>query len=391
MTVVAAGPGLANDMLGDYHGTPPVHIKFEDGLRAYVDSAHLTVLPGCAVNSGDSSGIPAVANASKAADVVLLYLGLDGSIENEGQDRPIAVGLGLPGQQEHLVRSVVAASGAHTKIVVIVVAGGPVDLTLVRDEPKVGAILWAGYPGQAGGLAVAQTVWGHSNPSGRYPMTTYPASYNESISFYEMSMRKPPGRSYKFFRGQPVYGFGVGLSYTTFKLQWENTRSSDVPPNVITPVPQPAMPQEDSSEFVGNFDTLQLASTLGMSYRATVTNTGRRAGAYVALAFLSPPNATAVPPSSSVPRYMTDAPIRQLFDFARVFLEPQQSKTIDFLLELGAARGPKTPRGIRWSSASVSHDGKRVVQPGRYRVRVEGLVERVFNAVGTPTLVQSSL
>jgi hypothetical protein len=98
-----------------------------------------------------------------------------------------------------------------------------------------------------------------------------------------------------------------------------------------------------------------------------------------------------VPPSSSVPRYMTDAPIRQLFDFARVFLEPQQSKTIDFLLELGAARGPKTPRGIRWSSASVSHDGKRVVQPGRYRVRVEGLVERVFNAVGTPTLVQSSL
>ena len=75
----------------------PVHITFEDGLRSYLDTSHLTVLPGCAVNSNDTSGIGAVATAAKSADVVLLYLGLDGTIENEGQDRPIAVGLGLPG------------------------------------------------------------------------------------------------------------------------------------------------------------------------------------------------------------------------------------------------------------------------------------------------------
>ena len=57
------------------------------GLRSYLDTSHLTVLPGCAVNSNDTSGIGAVATAAKTADVVLLYLGLDGTIENEGQDR----------------------------------------------------------------------------------------------------------------------------------------------------------------------------------------------------------------------------------------------------------------------------------------------------------------
>ena len=166
-------------------------------------SSSLTVLPGCAVWSPDTSGIAAVATAAKTADVVLLYLGLDGSIENEGQDRPIAVGLGLPGQQEKLLEAVTASAGPATKVVVVLVAGGPVDITAARDDPKVGAILWVGYPGQAGGLAVAETLFGRNNPAGRYPMTVYPRAYNESISFYEMSMRKPPGRSYKFYTGPP--------------------------------------------------------------------------------------------------------------------------------------------------------------------------------------------
>lgn len=204
MKVLATGPGLTNDMLGDYHGTPPVHITFEQGLRSFVSNDSLTIERGCAVNDGDKSQIPAAVAAAKTADVILLYLGLDGTIENEGQDRPIDVGLGLPGQQESLLTQVVAAAKPGAHIAVVLVAGGPVDMTLARDHPKIGAILWVGYPGQAGGLATAETIFGLNNPGGRYPMTVYPKEYNTSISFYEMSMRKPPGRSYKWYTGEPV-------------------------------------------------------------------------------------------------------------------------------------------------------------------------------------------
>ena len=75
------------------------------------------------MNSNDTSQIPAAVSAAKTADVVLLYLGLDGSIENEGQDRPIDVGLGLPGQQENLLRQVVDAAKPGARIAVVLVAG----------------------------------------------------------------------------------------------------------------------------------------------------------------------------------------------------------------------------------------------------------------------------
>jgi hypothetical protein len=138
------GPGLQNDMLGDYHGTPAVHITFGDGLRAF-ESTHavnITTLPGCDVNSPDSSRISAVVEAAKTADVVVLFLGLDGSIENEGQDRPIDVGLGLPGQQETLLSSVAAGLGPKTKLAMVLVAGGPVDITAARDNPRVQVSGW---------------------------------------------------------------------------------------------------------------------------------------------------------------------------------------------------------------------------------------------------------
>ena len=127
-----------------------------------------------------------------------------------------------------------------------------------------------------------------------------------------------------------------------------------------------------------------------MAYRVTVTNTGSRAGAYSALAFHSPPNASTA--AHDTADYMSVAPFKQLFDFGRVFLQPGEAKTVDFLLELGGARGPKTERGIRWSSASVDAAGQRVVLPGLHTVRVEGLsTGRVFEAAGAPEVVQSAL
>ena len=226
-------------------------------------------------------------------------------------------------------------------------------------------------------------------------MTTYPKSYNTSISFYEMSMRKPPGRSYKFFSGEPVYEFGVGESYTT----WE-----------VTPVNSSAAVGDDDGDSgmlgfsapgeMTSFSTAALASASGVAYRVQVKNTGNRAGSYVALAFLSPPNASDLVDGAN--SYMTIAPKKQLFGFGRVSLEPGQSQVVDFLLQLNARVSVSENGSNRWtgsssraetpidySSASVDSAGRRIVYPGMYKIQVTDAQAQYFEAIGEPAIVSS--
>jgi hypothetical protein len=88
-----------------------------------------------------------------------------------------------------------------------------------------GSLIWTGYPGQAGGLAIANVMFGQYNPAERLPITFYPASYVDAVSMFDMQMRPSPtnpGRTYKFYTGQAVYGFGTGLFYTTFTYSWSD-------------------------------------------------------------------------------------------------------------------------------------------------------------------------
>ena len=113
----------------------------------------------------------------------------------------------------------VVASASKSKIHIVVMGGGSVDLEAASNE-KVGSILWA-YPGQSGGVAIANTLTGSNVPSGRLTQTFYPASFVNEVSMFDMNMRPNPstgnpGRSYRFYTGTPVYKFGDGLSYNTF-------------------------------------------------------------------------------------------------------------------------------------------------------------------------------
>ncbi|CAB4321000.1 unnamed protein product [Prunus armeniaca] len=138
------------------------------------------------------------------------------SIEAEGLDRET---LTLPGFQEKLVNQVVNAT--EGTVILVIMSAGPIDVSFAKNVTKIGGIIWVGYPGQAGGDAIAQVIFGDYNPAGRLPFTWYPKEYADQVQMTDMNMRANtsrnfPGRTYRFYTGKTVYEFGHGLSYSTF-------------------------------------------------------------------------------------------------------------------------------------------------------------------------------
>lgn len=107
----------------------------------------------------DSSGFGPAEVAARQADATVLVVGLSQAIEREFLDRG---GLLLPGHQQELVSRVARAS--RGPVILVLMTGGPIDVTFAKFDPKISAILWAGYPGQAGGTAIADVIFGTTNP-----------------------------------------------------------------------------------------------------------------------------------------------------------------------------------------------------------------------------------
>jgi beta-glucosidase len=196
------------------------------------------------------------------------------------------------------------------------------------------AILHAWYPGQEGGTAIAETLAGDNNPSGRLPLTFY-ASLDQLPKFEEYSM---VNRTYRYFTGKPLYGFGYGLSYTQFGYSG---------------LALPTQPVKAGEPV-----------TVGVDVR----NVGQRAGDEVVQVYLSQPKSPVTP-------------IRALAGFTRVHLEPGQSAHVDVQL---------TPRTL----GQVNEKGERVIVEGSYTVAVGGSqpgeapggVTGTFSVAGTAAL-----
>ena len=157
-TVAVIGPNgnATTTMQGNYYGQAPYLISPMQGVQSYT-SASFTF--GCGIASNDTSGFAAATAAAAAADAVVMVMGLDQTQEREGHDRDI---VSLPGVQAQLIEQVAAA--AKSPITVVLMCGGPVDMTAANANPKVGSILWVGYPGQSGGQAMADVIFGAVNP-----------------------------------------------------------------------------------------------------------------------------------------------------------------------------------------------------------------------------------
>ena len=268
-------------------------------LQAANTGGSVTYTQGCEISKNDTSGFPAALAAAAAADVVVLALGIDGSVEGESHDR---TSIDLPGAQ-HALAAAVAAVGKPTALFVL--HGGAVDLTAERDAAGIGAIIDGGYAGFLGGAAIAATLLGdNDNLGGKLAATVYPASYTAQISEAEMELDVGVGRGYRFYGGPVVWPFGYGLSLTTFAL---------------APVSSPP-----AAALV-----TEAVPSATLTYVVSLTNTGARAGDDVVQAYFAPQSTPSQPASKL---------IKQLFAYERVHLAPGASAQLTFAVDSATLR-----------------------------------------------------
>ena len=383
IAVIGPMAAVTKELLGNYAGSPPYIVSPIKGIQSYSASYKVVFAPGCDINSNatDPGNLTKAVQLAETADAVVLVIGAGQKFGGqEGSDR---TGVGLPDPQNELVREVAAAASAADSldgklrpVVVVVISGESLDLSELDSNPNVDAVLWMGYPGQSGGDALASILFGKTNPSGRLPITFFKSAFVDEVRLgsksacqvwfgggsrqrrsvcasslkpnfsnsqawtipllslwgwrvggqvpiTDMAMRPNktsgnPGRSYRFYTGtNVVYEFGRGLSYTTFSM----SQQGDPEARILV---DPVVASLEQSTGVG----IPLVSTT-----VAVKNTGSVAGATSVLCFVKPPTPG-----------VGGMPLKKLVDFAKVFLEPGQSKTV--VCNVTSAHLSEPPGGV---------------------------------------------
>lgn len=322
IAVIGPNANSRDALVGNYVGTSSQYITPLEGIQQYVgDTARVYYAEGCHLYrdkveflAREKDRFAEAVIAAEQADIVVMCLGLDATIEGEEGDagNEYASGdkidLRLPGLQQDLLEAVAAVG---KPMVLLLSAGSAMDLSWAQEH--VNAIIDTWYPGARGGKAVAEALFGEFSPNGKLPVTFY-ASTDDLPDFKDYSMEN---RTYRYFNGTPLYPFGYGLSYG--KLVYKNAAIS------------------------------QSEGQIGDS--VVVTAEVENQGAYEL--------------HEAVQLYIKDieastrTPNWQLRGIRNVDLKPGETKQVTF--ELGAR-----------DFALITEEGKCVVEPGAFRIAVGG-------------------
>lgn len=298
-------------LINEWHDQSPhtytASIKLEAGHTYQIRMEYYEHVDNACAHLGwdYEPSIEKAAEAAKKADAAILFVGTDISVSSEAHDR---ADLQLPGLQKELIRKVYAA---NPRTIVVLINGGPLAIDWTKEH--VPGIVEAWYPGEEGGTAIADVLFGRYNPGGKLPITFY-TSIAQLPPFYDYNVRK--GRTYMYLKQKPLFPFGFGLSYTHFEFS-----------NLIM------QPEE-------------INATGKIYLSVNVKNTGKMKGDEVVQLYVRDEHSNLV------------TPIKELEGFKRITLNPGETKKVHFVLST--------------SQLAFYHNNLKqwVVNPGMYKIMI---------------------
>lgn len=306
----------ANVLLGNYYGMSSSLSTILEGITSKVSvGTTIDYKPGIMPHQPNINPIDWTTNSARGADACIVVLGISGLLEGEEGESILSsykgdrIDLNLPKNQIDFLKKI--RKDNNKPLIVVMTGGSPV--TMPEVEELADAILWVWYPGQEGGAAVGDVLFGDVSPSGRLPIT-FPVSVDQLPAYEDYSMQ---GRTYRYMTKKPLYPFGYGLSYTTFGYR-----------NAI-------------------LDKDKVKAGEPVRVTVDVTNSGSMKGDEVVQLYISKPDAGKGSPYSS------------LVGVKRVSLEPGQTKSVSFDVAADAM-------------ASFDDNGIKQLLKGEYTLTVSG-------------------
>ncbi|HZB95833.1 MAG TPA: glycoside hydrolase family 3 C-terminal domain-containing protein, partial [Herpetosiphonaceae bacterium] len=316
-SICVLGPNAASidALLGNYYGLNDSLTTLLEGIVGRVPpEVKVEYRPAVQLTLGNSNAVDWSVRVAGESDLTIACMGLSPLLEGEEGDAMLSTEagdrseLGLPAAQVAYLRQIAAAG---TKIVLVLCGGSPIALGEVEDLVQAVVFVW--YPGQEGGRAVAEVLFGDVAPSGKLPLT-FPRSVDQLPPYEDYAMA---GRTYRYMTAEPLYPFGFGLSYTRFAY-------GDL-----------------------TLDRERIAADDMLSLRCTVRNAGLVEAEEVVQWYLSDLEA-----SVPVPRH-------KLVGFQRVRVAAGESRSLEFTVR---------PEML----ALVDEEGRSRIEPGQFRITVGG-------------------
>ena len=309
-------------LLGNYYGVNSNLVTILEGIsNAIQPTSQLQYRLGAMLNQKSINPINYATGNASTSDVTIVVLGLSSTLQGEEGDSIDSNTAGdrleydLPENQINYLRDLKVAADKNPDdkkpIVAVITGGSPVNLSEVQELAD--AILFVWYPGEEGGTAVADVLFGNVSPSGRLPIT-FPKSYDQLPPFDDYSMK---GRTYKYMNEDPMYPFGFGLSYTNFTY----------------------------SNIKAEKTTISKNETIIIQF--LVKNTGQFKSDEIVQMYISDMEASVRVPNS------------QLIFTKRITLEPSASMNLEFEL---------APNDFE----IVLEDGSRTIEPGTFKLYIGG-------------------
>ncbi|MBD0835104.1 glycoside hydrolase family 3 C-terminal domain-containing protein [Aestuariibaculum suncheonense] len=309
-------------LLGNYYGVNSNLVTIMEGISAAIHPAsQLQYRLGAMLNKKSLNPINYATGNAANSDVTIAVLGLTSTLEGEEGDSIDSSTAGdrldynLPENQIEYLKDLRETADKNPEdkkpIVAIITGGSPVNLKEVYELAD--AVLFVWYPGEEGGTAVADVIFGNVSPSGRLPIT-FPESLNQLPPYEDYSMK---GRTYRYMNSEPMFPFGFGLSYTHFTY----------------------------SEIKAS--KMNISSNEKLNVEVTLTNSGEVKSDEVVQMYISDLEA-----SVAVPYF-------QLINTKRITLEPGASQSVKFEL---------SPKDFE----IVKEDGSRTIEPGKFKIYIGG-------------------